>query len=146
LFGIANQMLAGIALCVATTILVKTGKLRFAWVTGVPLAWLLIVTTSAAWEKLFSPELRIGFLAHARDLSNKLAAGLLPDDQAVKAPQLIFNDYLDAGLTALFLAVSWILAADTLRVCGLILTRKPHPPLSESPHIPSRLVEDWARD
>ncbi|HYE38085.1 carbon starvation CstA family protein [Methylocaldum sp.] len=146
LFGIANQMLAGIALCVATTILVKTGKLRFAWVTGMPLAWLLIVTTSAAWEKLFSPELRIGFLAHARDLSDKLAAGLLPADQAAKAPQLIFNDYLDAGLTALFLAVSWILAADTLRVCGLILARKPHPPLSESPHIPSRLIEDWVRD
>jgi len=146
LFGIANQMLAGIALCVATTILVKTGKLRFAWVTGVPLAWLLVVTTSAAWEKLFSPELRIGFLAHARDLSDKLAAGLLPADQAAKAPQLIFNDYLDAGLTALFLAVSWILAADTLRVCGLILARKPHPPLSESPHIPSRLIEDWVRD
>jgi carbon starvation protein len=146
LFGIANQMLAGIALCVATTILVKTGKLRYAWVTGAPLVWLLIITTSAAWEKLFSPELRIGFLAHARDLSGKLAAGLLSPDQAAKAPQLIFNDYLDAGLTALFLAVSWILAADTLRVCGLILTRKPHPPLSESPHIPSRLVEDWARD
>lgn len=146
LFGIANQMLAGIALCVATTILVKTGKLRYAWVTGAPLVWLLIITTSAAWEKLFSPELRIGFLAHARDLSGKLAAGLLSPDQAAKAPQLIFNDYLDAGLTALFLAVSWILAADTLRVCGLILARKPHPPLSESPHIPSRLVEDWARD
>lgn len=146
LFGIANQMLAGIALCVATTILVKTGKLRFAWVTGVPLAWLLIITTSAAWEKLFSPELRIGFLAHARDLSDKLAAGLLPEDQAAKASQLIFNDYLDAGLTALFLAVSWILAGDTLRVCGLILARKPHPPLSESPHIPSRLIEDWVRD
>jgi len=146
LFGIANQMLAGIALCVATTILVKTGKLRFAWVTGAPLAWLLIVTTSAAWEKLFSPELRIGFLAHARDLGDKLTAGLLPADQAAKAPQLIFNDYLDAGLTALFLAVSWILAADTLRVCGLILARKPHPPLSESPHTPSRLIEDWVRD
>jgi carbon starvation protein len=146
LFGIANQMLAGIALCVATTILVKTGKLRYAWVTGAPLTWLLIITTSAAWEKLFSPELRIGFLAHARDLSDKLAAGVLSPDQAAKAPQLIFNDYLDAGLTALFLAVSWILAADTLRVCGLILARKPHPPLSESPHVPSRLVEDWVRD
>jgi carbon starvation protein len=146
LFGIANQMLAGIALCVATTIIVKSGKLRYAWVTGAPLAWLLIVTTTAAWEKLFSPELRIGFLAHARDLSDKLAGGSLPADQAAKAPQLIFNDYLDAGLTALFLAVSWILAADTLRVCRAIVARKPHPPSSESAHIPSRLVEDWVRD
>jgi carbon starvation protein len=146
LFGIANQMLAGIALCVATTIIVKSGKLRYAWVTGTPLAWLLVVTTTAAWEKLFSPELRIGFLAHARDLSDKLAGGSLPTDQAARAPQLIFNDYLDAGLTALFLAVSWILAADTLRVCWAVVAKKPHPPSSESAHIPSRLVEDWVRD
>ena len=146
LFGIANQMLAGIALCVATTIIVKSCKLRYAWVTGVPLTWLLIVTSSAAWQKLFSPELRIGFLAHARDLSDKLAAGALPAEQAAKAPQLIFNDYLDAGLTALFIAVSWILAFETLRVCAAIVTRRPHPPSSESAHIPSRLVEDWVRD
>jgi carbon starvation protein len=146
LFGIANQMLAGIALCVATTILVKCGKQRYAWVTGVPLAWLLTVTTTAALEKLFSPELRIGFLAHARDLSAKLGAGLLPADQVAKAPQLIFNDYLDAGLTALFLVVSWTLAADTLRVCWAIMAKKPHPPSSESAHIPSRLVEEWVRD
>jgi carbon starvation protein len=146
LFGIANQMLAGIALCVATAILVKSGKLRFAWVTGVPLVWLLIVTTTAAWEKLFSPELRIGFIAHARDLSFKLEAGALPADMAAKAPQLIFNDWLDAGLTALFLAVSWTLIADTLRVCWRIVAKRPHPPSSESEHIPSRLVEDWVRD
>jgi carbon starvation protein len=146
LFGIANQMLAGIALCVATTIIVKSGKLRYAWVTGVPLTWLLIVTSTAAWEKLFSPELRIGFFAHARDLSDKLAAGKLAGTQAAQAPQLIFNDYLDAGLTALFLAVSWTLAADTLRVCWAIVAKRPHPPSSESAHIPSRLVEDWVRD
>ncbi|GAB6046978.1 carbon starvation protein CstA [Methyloparacoccus murrellii] len=146
LFGIANQMLAGIALCVATTIIVKSGKLRYAWVTGVPLVWLLIVTSSAAWQKLFSPELRIGFLAHARDLSDKLATGALPAEQAAKAPQLIFNDYLDAGLTALFIAVSWILAFETLRICAAIVAKRPHPPSSESPHIPSRLVEDWVRD
>jgi len=146
LFGIANQMLAGIALCVATTIIVKSGKLRYAWVTGAPLVWLLVVTSSAAWQKLFSPELRIGFLAHARDLSEKLAAGALPAEQAAKAPQLLFNDYLDAGLTALFIAVSWILAFETLRVCAAIVAKRPHPPSSESAHIPSRLVEDWVRD
>jgi len=146
LFGIANQMLAGIALCVATTIIVKNGKLRYVWVTAVPLIWLLIVTTSAAWQKLFSPELRIGFLAHARDLSDKLASGSLPAEQVAKTPQLIFNDYLDAGLTALFIAVSWILAFETLRVCLAIVTKRPHPPSSESAHIPSRLVEEWVRD
>ena len=146
LFGIANQMLAGIALCVATVIIVKSGKLRYAWVTGIPLVWLLIVTSTAAWQKLFSPELRIGFLAHARDLSDKLTAGVLSAEQAAKTPQLIFNDYLDAGLTALFIGVSWILALETLRICRAIVVGKPHPPSSESAHIPSRMVEDWARD
>jgi carbon starvation protein len=146
LFGIANQMLAAIALCVGTTILVKSGKLRYAWVTGVPLAWLVIVTSSAAWEKLFSPELRIGFLAHAADLSDKLAAGSLDPAKAAGAPQLIFNDYLDATLTAFFLTVTWVLVLDMLRVCYCAANGKDHPPLSEAPHIPSRLVEDWVRD
>jgi carbon starvation protein len=146
LFGIANQMLAAIALCVATTILVKTGKARHAWVTGLPLAWLIVVTSAAAWEKLFSPELRIGFLARAEDLSARLAAGLLPPEQAAKAPQLIFNDHLDAALTAVFLSITWVLALDTLRVCYCILAHKAYPPSSESPHIASRLVEDWVRD
>ena len=70
----------------------------------------------------------------------------MPAEQAAKAPQLIFNDYLDAGLTALFIAVSWILAADTLRVCWAIVAKRPHPPSSESAHIPSRWVEEWVRD
>jgi carbon starvation protein len=117
LFGIANQMLAGIALCVATTILVKTGKARYFWVTATPLAWLLVVTSTAAMEKLFSPELRIGFLAHAQDLAGQLASGRLSADMAAKAPRLIFNDYLDAGLTLLFVTVSWILVFETVRVC-----------------------------
>lgn len=146
LFGIANQMLATIALCVATTILVKSGKARYFWVTTAPLLWLSAVTSTAALEKLFSPELRIGFLAHAADLSDKLAKGALQGAQAAGAPQLIFNDYLDAVLTALFLSVSWLLLLDTARVCYCVLAGKPHPPSSESPHVPSRLVEDWARD
>ena len=74
LFGIANQMLAGIALCVATGILVKQGKLRYAWVTGVPLAWLAIVTTTAAWQKIVRTDVRVGFLAAAEQLGEQ--AGL----------------------------------------------------------------------
>ena len=77
LFGIANQLLAGIALCVATGILVKQGKLRYAWVTGVPLAWLAIVTTTATWQKVVSPDVRVGFLAAADQLAGKLASGAL---------------------------------------------------------------------
>ena len=146
LFGIANQMLAAIALCVACTILVKSGKLKYVWVTAAPLFWLMIVTSCAAWEKLFATDLRIGFLAHAADLSAKLANGSLSADMSGKAPQLIFNDYLDAGLTAMFMLISWLLLADTLRVIYCILTGKSYPQTSESAHIPSRLSENWVRD
>jgi carbon starvation protein len=146
LFGIANQMLAAIALCVATAILVKSGKAIHAAVTAVPLAWLVTVTSTAAWEKLFSPERRVGFLAHASDLTDKLAAGGLPAGEAEKIPRLVFNDYLDATLTAVFLGLTWVLVCDTVRVCYCALAGRPHPPSSESQRIPSRLTEDWVRD
>jgi Carbon starvation protein, predicted membrane protein len=146
LFGISNQMLAAIALCVATGILVKSGKLKYAWVTGVPLAWLAMVTTSAAWEKIFSPDLRVGFFAAADSLAEKLAAGALPPEKAAVAPQLIFNQRLDAWLTMFFMVMLWTIILDMLRVCARHLQGKKVPPLSESPHEPSRLVEDWVRD
>ena len=146
LFGIANQMLAAIALCVATTILIKSGKLRYSWITAIPLTWLIVITSAAAWEKLFSSELRIGFLSHAQDLTIKLAAGTLPPNVADTAQQLIFNDYLAATLTGFFLVTTWILVLDTLRVSYRIITGMPHPPLSETPHEFRHKTEGWARN
>jgi carbon starvation protein len=146
LFGIANQMLAAIALCVATTILIKSDKLRYSWITAIPLTWLIVITSTAAWEKLFSSELRIGFLSHAQDLSIKLAAGTLPPNVADTAQQLIFNDYLAATLTGFFLVTTWILVLDTLRVSYRVITGLPHPPLSEAPHELRRKIEGWARN
>jgi carbon starvation protein len=146
LFGIANQMLAAIALCVATTILIKSGKLRYSWITAIPLTWLIVITSAAAWEKLFSSELRIGFLSHAQDLTIKLAAGTLPPNVADTAQQLIFNDYLAATLTGFFLVTTWILVLDTLRVSYRIITGMPHPPLSETPHEFRHKIEGWARN
>ena len=143
LFGIANQMLAAIALCVATTILVKSGKLRYAWITVLPLSWLVTVTSTAAVEKLLSPEPRVGFLAHAQDLGAQLAAGSIPAD---KAAQLIFNDRLDALLIVLFLAATWVLVLETLRVCLAIVTGRRHPPLTETPRLPNRLAPEWVRE
>src|SRR5215470_2490583 len=102
LFGISNQLLAGIALSVATGILVKMGKARYAWVTGLPLAWLAIVCTAAALEKVFSPNPGIGFLAGANDLAAQLAAGTLPPERAASAPQLIVGQRIDAALAFLF--------------------------------------------
>ncbi|MCG3146544.1 MAG: Peptide transporter CstA [Gammaproteobacteria bacterium] len=141
LFGIANQMLAAIALCVATTVIVKSGRLRHAWVTAVPLGWLVVITTAAAWEKLFSPGLRIGFLAHANDLSQKLAAGVLPPGKAAQAPQLIFNDRLDAVLTAFFLVTTWVLVIETVRICHAAVTGRRCPPSAETPYVRTQLAE-----
>jgi carbon starvation protein len=146
LFGIANQMLAAIALCVATGILVKSGKLKYAWITGLPLVWLVIITTTAAWQKIFSDDIRVGFFAAANDLTAKLAAGALPADKAAVAPQLIFNQQLDAYLTMFFIAVLWVVIVDMLYVTYKYLAGKPLLPLTEVAREPSRLVENWVRD
>ena len=146
LFGIANQMLAAIALCVATGILVKTGKLKYAWVTALPLGWLVTITSTAAWQKIFSEDIRIGFFAAANDLSSKLVAGLLPADKALIAPKLIFNQHLDAYLTLFFVAMLWIVIADMLWVCARHLSGKPVLPTSEVPHSPCQLDDNWVRD
>ena len=140
LFGIANQMLAGIALSVGTIILLKTRGLKKALITFIPMLWLLTVTTSAAVQKLFHPEPRIGFLAHANELKLKLSSGGLPLDIAKKAPQLLFNDYLDAGLTLFFLVISWLLVFDTVRMGYRIIKGKTFPPSTEAGFVRSRLV------
>ena len=146
LFGISNQILAAIALCVATGILVKSGKLRYAWVTGAPLAWLVILTSTAVWEKVASDDPRIGFLAAARGLADKLTAGTLPPEKAAVAPQLIFNQQLDAALAVFFVALLWLIVVDMLRICARHLANKPVPPLAEAPHEMTRLEEAWQRD
>ncbi|HUA88882.1 MAG TPA: carbon starvation CstA family protein, partial [Steroidobacteraceae bacterium] len=115
LFGISNQMLAAIALSVATGILVKSGRARYAAVTLVPLAWLAIVTTTAAWQKITSPDVHLGLFAAASDMAAKLAAGALPPERAAVAPQLIFNQRLDAWLAMLFTAILWFVILDMVR-------------------------------
>ena len=134
LFGISNQMLAGIALTVATGILIKSGKLKYAWVTGLPLAWLAICTTTAAWQKIFSMNPKIGFFAGANDLAAKLASGALPPEKAAIAPQLIFNQQLDGWIAAFFVIILWIIIIDMLRVSYRQLNGLPVPPVSEAPH------------
>ena len=146
LFGIANQMLAAIALCVATGILVKSGKLKYGWITALPLVWLVTITSTAAWQKIFSDDIRVGFFAAANDMAAKLASGSLPPEKAAVAPQLIFNQQLDAYLTMFFIIVLWVVIIDTIRLAYRYLTGKPLLPLTEVPHEPSRLVEDWVRD
>ena len=133
LFGISNQLLAGIALSICTGILVKQGKQRHAWITGLPLAWLTIVTTAATWEKVVSDDVRIGFLAAANQTAAQLAAGTLPAAQAAVAPELIFNQRLDAWLAVGLTAILWIVILDSARICMRVLRNLPVPPDSEAP-------------
>ncbi len=117
LFGIANQLLATVALCVATTILVKMHRARYMWITGVPLAWLVIVNYTAAWQKIFSDQPRIGFLAQA----NQLQAAA----KTAEAQILIFNARLDAALCALFvLMVTVVLVNSVVVWTGILRAEK----------------------
>ncbi|MDH4131732.1 MAG: carbon starvation protein A [Gemmatimonadota bacterium] len=102
LFGISNQLLAAVALCVGTTLILKAGKRRYAWLTLAPLAWLLIVTLSASYYKIFSPERRVGFLADAAAVAADVASGAV--DPATGA-RLIFNDRLNTAVAAIFVTV-----------------------------------------
>ena len=146
LFGIANQMLAAIALSVGTGILVKSGKLKYAGITGLPLTWLVIITSTAAWQKITSPDIRIGFFSAANDLAEKLASGTLPAAKASIAPQLILNLQLDAWITLFFVSLLWLIIIDMLRVCWRSIAGKPVLPSTESKHMQSRLLDAWIRD
>jgi carbon starvation protein len=130
LFGISNQLLAAVALCVATTILIKMGRQRYMWVTLAPLAWLIAVTMTAGWQKVFSADPKLGFLAHAASLAG--SAG--PD-----AARLIFNDRLNAVVALFFMGVVALLIVTSAREWWLILSRRKAPVLHEAPFVPSAL-------
>ncbi|EZP35201.1 carbon starvation CstA family protein [Janthinobacterium sp. LS2A] len=107
LFGIANQMLAAIALILGTCVLFKMKRGQYAWVTITPTIWLLLCTLTAGWQKIFDANPRVGFLAHAKKYSAALDEGTLlaPAKSVAQMQQIIFNDYLDAGLAAFFVVV-----------------------------------------
>jgi carbon starvation protein len=127
LFGISNQLLAAVALCLGTTIIIKMGKAKYMWVTMLPLAWLTIVTMSAGWAKLFSPDPKLGFLAHAHLVEAQIANGTLPAAiKAAAASRMIFNDYLDAGVAGFFMLSVVVILADSMREWFAVLGgRKP---------------------
>jgi carbon starvation protein len=132
LFGISNQLLAGVALCVGTTLLIKGGKARYAWVTLLPLAWLLSVTLTAGWQKIFAADPRLGFLAHAAATLDQVAAGTVP---AAKGARLIFNDRLDAVVTVSFMVVTVLVVLASAREWLLVLTRRKPATAKESPFV-----------
>jgi len=116
LFGIANQLLAATALALATTLFVKSARPAFAFATATPLAWLLTVTMTAGWQKIFSADPRIGFLAQADALAAKLASGAIAAEKLRETHTVIFNARLDAAVTALFMTLVAIVVLDAARV------------------------------
>ena len=130
LFGIANQLLAAVALCVATTILIKMGKLRHAWTTLVPLSWLVAATLTAGYQKVFSPLPGLGFLAHARSLANSIDPN---------AARMIFNDRLNAALALFFMTIVIVVIAASAREWYLVATKRKAPKVNESPFVETKL-------
>ncbi|HKV53852.1 MAG TPA: carbon starvation CstA 5TM domain-containing protein, partial [Candidatus Binataceae bacterium] len=116
-----NQMLATIALCVATSAMIRQGKARYAWVTLTPLLWLVAVTMTAGWEKLLSPAANIGFLAHAAVLQAELTRGGTSAARAAEIARLIWNDRVDAIMTAVFIITVVVVLGDSLRLWTRLL-------------------------
>ena len=136
LFGISNQLLATVALCVATTIIIKMHRAKYAVVTLVPLAWLVAVTFTASWHKIFDSNPRVGFLAQAR----VLAASPVPISSATV--QLIFNNRLDAAVTGALVVMVTLVLVESLRQWMGILNGAKEARVKESPFVRTRLVEE----
>jgi len=134
LFGIANQLLATVALCVATTIIIKMHHPKYALVTLVPLAWLVAATFTASWRKILDPNQRIGFLSQA----DALAAG----PQTAATARLIFNNRLDAAVTAALVVMVMLVLFESARQWIAVLTGREEAQVKESPFVMTRLAAE----
>jgi carbon starvation protein len=141
LFGIANQILASVALVVATTILLKMGRTRYLWVTLVPMAWLVLVTLTGSWQKLFHEDPRIGFLAQAASLEHRIDAGQVPEAKLAETRRVVFNNRLDAGVTGFFAVLILLLLAEAGADWYLILSGRRTATVHESPYVRTRWAE-----
>ncbi|MBP7481516.1 MAG: carbon starvation protein A [Lacunisphaera sp.] len=133
IFGVANQLLAVIAFSLGTTVLIKMGRQRYAWVTLAPLVWLLSVTMTAGWMKIFSPA-PIGFLAIARGLEAKIAAGGTPTELATWKSQVL-NNHIDVAVTGAFMVLVLIIVVASARVWWQLLAGKRPADLHEEPYV-----------
>ncbi len=141
LFGIANQLLAAVALVLATTILMKMQRMKWIWVTLLPMAWLVIVTMTASYEKIFSANGRIGFLANASGLAAQIAAGKIPAAKIAETQRVIFNQRLDAVVTMVLASMILVLLVEALGQWYAILSGRKKAVLRETPYVATQWVE-----
>ncbi len=141
LFGIANQLLAAVALTVATTLLIKSGRLKWAWVTAIPLAWDAAVTLTASYEKVFSDNPKLGFFAQRNAFQDAINAGevLPPAKTADDMQAVVTNSTVDGVLAALFAALIIIVILDAARIWVKAIRAREPLPSTEAPHVPSRI-------
>src|SRR5580704_7855350 len=144
LFGISNQLLAAVALVVATTILLKMGHLRWIWVTVLPMAWLVIITMTASYQKIFDANPRLGFLAAANAMIAQIAAGKISAEKIAETHRLIFNQRLDAAVTAVLALMILVLLVEALVQWYAILSRRSEPVLHESPYVATQWAEGFS--
>ncbi|MBW1603022.1 carbon starvation protein A [Streptomyces sp. JJ66] len=142
LFGIANQLLAAVALAVCTTLLVKSGRLKWAWVTAVPLAWDVAVTLTASWQKIFSSDPALGFFTQRRVYQEAIERGevLAPASTMGEMHTVVTNSTVDGVLAALFAALIIIVIADAGRMCWKAVHAPQTVTLHEAPYERSKLV------
>jgi len=140
LFGISNELLAAIALCVCTTVLIKMEKSRYALITLGPLVWDVCATMTASFQKIWDPSPALGFLAHARYLADQIAAGTIPASQVLTTQRLIFNDRLDALVTFVFAALVVVILIESGRNWWLYASGRKSVELCEAPVELSRLT------
>jgi len=134
LFGISNQLLAIVAFCVATTIIIKMGKARYAAVTLAPLIWLVAVTFTASWHKVFDPNTRIGFLSHARQLAASHGNA-----------RLIFNDRLDAVVTGILILMIALILIESAIGWIQVLSGRKEAGVKESPFVATQFAVEQTR-
>jgi carbon starvation protein len=139
LFGIANQLLAAVALCVATTILVRMHGARYMWITCLPLGWLLAVTLTGAYQKILSPLPDLGFLAQAAQLRAALDAGTIAAARVHATEVLIVNARLDAAVCAVFAILVVTIALDSIRTWAGVLRGTVARTTTESPFVATQL-------
>jgi carbon starvation protein len=135
IFGVANQLLAVIALVLGTTVLIKMGRKRYLWVPLLPLAWLLAVTMTAGWMKIFSADPRLGFLSQAVVLQGRIAGGGT-GAQIAEWHRLVLSNRIDAIVTGAFLVLVALVVLSSARTWVDLLTGRRAPDLREEPYVP----------
>jgi carbon starvation protein len=141
LFGISNQLLAVVALCVGTTVIINMGKAKYSFVTIIPTVWLVIITMTAGYQKIWSPLTNLGFLSHAQMVRDQIASNMLPKNTTVEmARRMITNDRIDAFVAGFFLLAVIVIVFESTRSWVAVINKSRIPRNTEVPY--TRIAEN----